>query len=56
MGRPLSGRRLLGSDMAHQMSVVASANPEVHALILEEVERGMARLAAAGPSSGVASG
>ncbi len=44
-GRPLGGRPLLGSDMAHQMSVVASTNREVHDLILAEVDRGLRRLA-----------
>ena len=47
-GRSLAARPLLGADMAHQMSVVASSNPAVHRLILEDVERGMARLAEAG--------
>jgi myo-inositol-1(or 4)-monophosphatase len=48
-GRPLAGRPLLGADVAHQMSVVASANAVVHRLVLENVEQGMRRLAEAGP-------
>lgn len=40
-GRSLDDRPLLGSDMHHQMSVVASANPELHKAILSEVAAGM---------------
>jgi myo-inositol-1(or 4)-monophosphatase len=45
-GEPLDGRPLLGSGEAHQMSCVASANAELHALLIEEIERGIARLGA----------
>lgn len=46
-GRPLDDRPLLGSGPEHQMSVVAAAGPELHALLVAEVDRGIARLAAA---------
>lgn len=44
-GRSLAERPLLGSDLAHQMSVVASANEEMHAAILQVIEEGLERLA-----------
>jgi hypothetical protein len=40
-GRSLDDRPLLGSDMHYQMSVVASANPELHQAILVEVAAGV---------------
>ena len=43
-GRPLDDRPLLGADADHQISVVASSNERLHAQLLEEVERGLARL------------
>jgi myo-inositol-1(or 4)-monophosphatase len=43
-GRPLSGRRLLGSGPEFQMSVVASANAVLHERILESIDAGMRRL------------
>jgi myo-inositol-1(or 4)-monophosphatase len=45
-GRSLSDRRLLGSGEEFQMSCVAAANPELHALILERIDAGVKRLAA----------
>lgn len=48
-GRSLDDRPLLGSDMSHQMSVIASAGPALHRALLEEVAHGMDLLAAAGP-------
>jgi myo-inositol-1(or 4)-monophosphatase len=45
-GRPLDDRPLLGSDVEHQMSVVASASAVLHERILDMVETGMQRLAA----------
>jgi myo-inositol-1(or 4)-monophosphatase len=44
-GRPLADRPLLGAGAEHQMSVIASANPRLHALLVEEVDAGMGRLA-----------
>jgi myo-inositol-1(or 4)-monophosphatase len=43
-GRPLSDRLLLGSDAAFQMSIVASANPALHARILAAVDEGIRRV------------
>ena len=40
-GRSLDERPLLGSDMHFQMSVVASANPDLHEAILAEVAAGV---------------
>jgi myo-inositol-1(or 4)-monophosphatase len=48
-GEPLDDRPLLGSGAEFQMSVIAAGNPEVHALLVAEVERGVARLRARGP-------
>jgi myo-inositol-1(or 4)-monophosphatase len=45
-GRPLDDRPLLGSGADFQMSVVASANPALHAAVLERVDAGVARLLA----------
>ena len=43
-GRPLSDRPLLGSDAEFQMSIVASANPALHARILAVVDEGVRRV------------
>jgi myo-inositol-1(or 4)-monophosphatase len=43
-GRSLSDRRLLGSGGDFQMSVVASANRELHDKVLAELDAGIARL------------
>jgi myo-inositol-1(or 4)-monophosphatase len=43
-GDPLAARPLLGSGADHQMSVVASANAELHARILEAIDAGLARV------------
>lgn len=45
-GRPLDDRPLLGSGADYQMSVLASANTELHAALLAAVDRGIERLAA----------
>jgi myo-inositol-1(or 4)-monophosphatase len=44
LGRPLSGRPLLGSGADYQMSVVAAANVGLHAQIIDELTLGLARL------------
>ncbi len=46
-GRTLSDRPLLGSGEEFQMSVVAAANPSLHARLLEEVDAGIERLQSA---------
>ena len=46
-GRPLDDRPLLGAGEAFQMGCLAAASPELHALLLAEVDRGIARLRAA---------
>ena len=43
-GRPLADRPLLGSGAEFQMSCVAASNRELHARIVEEVDRGIERL------------
>ena len=43
-GRSLGGRPLLGSGAEYQMSIVASANPALHRLILAELDAGIDRL------------
>jgi myo-inositol-1(or 4)-monophosphatase len=43
-GRPLDDRPLLGSGPEFQMSMLAAGNPVVHALLVEELERGIGRL------------
>lgn len=43
-GRSLDDRPLLGSGHSHQMSVVAAANGDLHARILEAVDSGIERL------------
>ncbi len=47
-GRSLDVRPLLGSDMHYQMSVVASANPDLHQAILAEVAAGVRAFVAGG--------
>jgi myo-inositol-1(or 4)-monophosphatase len=42
-GRALDDRPLLGSGAEHQMSVLAAGSPALHARLLEEVHRGLAR-------------
>jgi myo-inositol-1(or 4)-monophosphatase len=44
-GGALGDRRLLGTGAEFQMSVVAAANRELHAAIVAEIDRGIARLA-----------
>jgi myo-inositol-1(or 4)-monophosphatase len=43
-GEPLASRPLLGSGHEFQMSCVAAANRELHAAMLEALERGFAKL------------
>ncbi len=43
-GRPLGPNRLLGSAAEFQMSIVASANSELHKRILREIDEGISRL------------
>jgi fructose-1,6-bisphosphatase/inositol monophosphatase family enzyme len=45
-GRPLDNRPLLGSGVEFQMSCITSASEELHAQLIEEVDRGIARLRA----------
>lgn len=45
-GEPLDRRPLLGSGPDHQMSVVASANPHLHAQIVDAIATGVERLRA----------
>jgi myo-inositol-1(or 4)-monophosphatase len=47
-GESLADRRLLGSGGDFQMSVVASANRELHDKVLAEIDAGIERLRAAG--------
>jgi myo-inositol-1(or 4)-monophosphatase len=42
-GRSLGDRPLLGSGAEFQMSILACGNAELHALVLREVDRGVAR-------------
>jgi len=42
-GRTLRDRPLLGSGAEYQMSILACGNPTLHALILAEIDRGIAR-------------
>jgi len=46
-GEPLDERPLLGSAGDFQMSVLACANERLHALVLAEIDAGIARLARA---------
>ncbi len=48
-GRSLEDRPLLGSGAEFQMSVLAAGNAELHARLVAEVDRGIARLAAGDP-------
>jgi myo-inositol-1(or 4)-monophosphatase len=43
-GSPLANRPLLGSGHEFQMSMLAAANPDLHAALVEAVDRGIARL------------
>jgi myo-inositol-1(or 4)-monophosphatase len=43
-GRPLDDRPLLGSGHEFQMSMLAAANEPLHAKLLAEIDRGIARL------------
>jgi len=43
-GRPLHERPILGSSAEFQMSLIVASNPELHARLVEEVDRGVARL------------
>jgi Inositol monophosphatase family len=43
-GRPLDDRPLLGAGPEFQMSMLAAANPDLHAGLVEAVDRGIARL------------
>jgi myo-inositol-1(or 4)-monophosphatase len=45
-GRPLSGRPLLGSGHAFQMSSISAANPALHSQLVGEVDAGISRLIA----------
>jgi hypothetical protein len=45
-GRTLADRPLLGSGHEFQMSILASANAELHAQLVAEIDRGIARLRA----------
>jgi myo-inositol-1(or 4)-monophosphatase len=49
-GNSLGHRPLLGSGAEFQMSIVASANPALHGLILAELAAGIDRLGSAGPA------
>jgi hypothetical protein len=42
-GSTLSDRPLLGSGAEFQMSILACGNSELHALVLAEIDRGIAR-------------
>jgi myo-inositol-1(or 4)-monophosphatase len=46
-GRPLAERPLLGSGVEYQISCVAAANADLHAVILRSIEAGIERLVAA---------
>jgi myo-inositol-1(or 4)-monophosphatase len=43
-GRPLAGHPAVGSGRAEGLAVLASASPELHAALLESVDRGMTHL------------
>ncbi len=45
-GKPLAGRRLLGSGADFQISCIAAANRDLHAKICAAIEAGIGRLAA----------
>ncbi|HVE92333.1 MAG TPA: inositol monophosphatase family protein, partial [Actinomycetota bacterium] len=46
-GRPLEGRALVGSGPDEQLSTLAAGTPELHAQILQALDRGIDRLRAA---------
>ena len=48
-GNSLSDRPLLGSGEEFQMSCVVAANPDLHSLIIDELDAGIERLRAAAP-------
>lgn len=43
-GQPLDGYRLLGAGHQYQISSISAANPELHSLLVTEIERGIDRL------------
>jgi fructose-1,6-bisphosphatase/inositol monophosphatase family enzyme len=43
-GRPLDGRRLLGTGHAFQMSSISASNPELHQQLVRAVDAGIERL------------
>ncbi len=43
-GKPLGGRPILGSGAEYQLSCIAAATPELHAVILRELDAGIRRL------------
>jgi myo-inositol-1(or 4)-monophosphatase len=45
-GEPLDRHRLLGSGHGFQMSSISAANPRLHALLVEAIDAGIARLRA----------
>jgi myo-inositol-1(or 4)-monophosphatase len=45
-GRPLDGRRLLGSGHEYQMSSISAGNPALHEQLVRAVDAGVARLRA----------
>jgi len=45
-GAPLDGRRLLGAGHEYQMSSISASNPRLHAELVQEIDRGVARLRA----------
>jgi myo-inositol-1(or 4)-monophosphatase len=51
-GRALEDRPLLGSGPEYQMSIVAAGNAELHARLLDSLDRGMERLHAQGKPPG----
>src|SRR5205823_7377068 len=48
-GRPLHERPILGSSPEFQMSLIVASNPELHAQLVDEVDRGVARLLSVRP-------
>jgi myo-inositol-1(or 4)-monophosphatase len=44
-GRPLADHPAVGSSRAHGLAVLGASNPELHRLLLAEVDTGIARLA-----------
>lgn len=43
-GRPLHGRRLLGSGHEYQISSISASNPALHAILLQAVDDGVRRV------------